>query len=92
MTDIAALRGEAGAVTGAEEGGGRKAGGRRGAEEGGRAGAEVAVAAAAESEPSPDVKAQWSLSMLNVSSPSDSVCASCYSTTCKTPRWSPMLR
>ena len=38
------------------------------------------------------VKAQWSLSMLDVSSPGGSVCASCYSTTCKTLRWSPMLR
>ena len=38
------------------------------------------------------VKAQRSLSMLNMSSPSDSVCASCYSTTCKTLKWSPTLR
>ena len=38
------------------------------------------------------VKAQQSLSMLDMSSPRDSVGASCYSTTCKTSKWSPTLR
>ena len=47
---------------------------------------------APQSDMSQHVKAQWSLSMLDVSSPGGSVCASCYSTTCKTPRWSPTLR